>query len=77
MLWMDLHAALWKQSRVGCCPRELQITYWAKAVPSFGEREVKSSRDMDKAEQHLVFAHRSSGCNLGWQIIKCVNQGQA
>lgn len=32
---------------------------------------------MDEAGQHLVFAHRSLGCNLGWLIIKCVNQGQA
>ena len=24
-----------------------------------------------------MFAHRGSDCHLGWQIIKCVNQGQA
>lgn len=41
------------------------------------EREVKSLREANEAGQHLMFAHRSSDCHLGWQIIKCVNQGQA
>lgn len=57
--------------------RGLQITDWEKTILGCGERRgARSLRGANEAGQCLVFAHRSSGCHLGWQIIKCVNQGQ-